>query len=155
MVTYHFITEWFFPVPVERVWEETSNIETYPTWWENLKKAVIRGTESRLQPGSIVDCEVKGALPFSLRFAVKVTTFEPPRLMEIRSTGDLVGTGKWVLESKDNGTQSIFYWDVGTTNPVLNIIAKFPFVKSMLEKNHDDVMTKGYDVINARFKNKP
>ena len=153
MGMYHFITEWFFPVPVERVWEETANIGAYPTWWKNLKKAVIRGPESRLQLGSIVDCEVKGSLPFSLRFTIEVTTFDPPRLLEIKSTGDLIGTGKWTLESKDNGTQSIFHWDVGTTNPVLNIIARIPFVKSMLEKNHDDVMAKGYEVINARFKN--
>jgi uncharacterized protein YndB with AHSA1/START domain len=151
MEMYHFVTEWFFAVPIERVWEETANIEAYPTWWKNLKKAKIRGPESKLQLGSIADCEVKGALPFSLRFTVEVTTFEPPHLVEIKSTGNLEGTGKWVLESKGNGTQSMFYWDVGTTNPILNFLAKIPFAKPILEKSHDDVMAKGYEVIKARI----
>ncbi len=151
MEMYHFVTIWFFPVPVERVWEETANIEAYPTWWKNLKKAKLRGPESKLQLGSIADCEVKGALPFSLRFTVEVTAFEPLHLVEIKSTGDLVGTGKWVLETKDNGTQSLFYWDVGTTNPVLNILAKIPFVKPILEKSHNDVMEIGYEIVKSRI----
>lgn len=151
MEMYHFVTEWLFKVPVERVWEETSNIEAYPTWWKNLKKAKLHGPESKLQLGSIADCEVKGALPFSLRFTVEVTAFEPPHLVEIKSTGDLVGTGKWILESQGNGTQSMFYWDVGTRNPILNILAKIPFVKPILEKSHDDVMAKGYEVVKTRI----
>lgn len=150
MEMYHFVTKWFFTVPVERVWEETANIEAYPTWWKNLKKAKLRGPESKLQLGSIADCEVKGALPFSLRFTVEVTAFEPLHLVEIKSTGDLVGTGKWVLETKDNGTQSLFYWDVGTTNPILNILARIPFVKPILEKSHKDVMEKGYEIVKSR-----
>ena len=150
MEMYHFVTKWFFTVPFERVWEETANIEAYPTWWKNLKKAKLRGPESKLQLGSIADCEVKGALPFSLRFTVEVTAFEPLHLVEIKSTGDLVGTGKWVLETKDNGTQSLFYWDVGTTNPILNILARIPFVKPILEKSHNDVMEKGYEIVKSR-----
>jgi hypothetical protein len=118
---------------------------------EELKKAKIRGTESRLQLGSVADCEVKGALPFSLCFTVEVTTFQPPHLVEIKSTGDLVGTGKWILESKGNGTQSTFYWDVGTTLPILNLIARIPFVKHILKKSHDDVMAKGYEVVKSRI----
>ena len=151
MEMYHFVTKWFFQVPIERVWEETANIEAYPSWWKNLKKAKLRGTESRLQFGSVADCEVKGALPFSLRFTVEVTTFQPSHLVEIKSTGDLVGTGKWILESKDNGTQSTFYWDVGTTLPILNLLARIPFVRPILEKSHDDVMAKGYEVVKARI----
>ena len=151
MEMYNFVTEWFFRVPVERVWEETSNIEAYPDWWKDLRKAKIRGPESRLQLGSVADCEVKGALPFSLRFTVEVTEFQPPHLVEIKSTGDLVGTGKWILEPRDQGTLSTFYWDVGTSNPILNLFAKIPFVKPILEKSHDDVMAKGYEIVRARI----
>lgn len=151
MEMYHFVTKWFFKVPVERVWEETSNLEAYPSWWKDLRKAKIRGPESKLQLGSVADCEVKGALPFRLCFTVQVNRFEPPRLLEIESTGDLVGNGKWTLEPKDNGALSTFCWDVGTSNPVLNLLAKIPFAKAVLEKNHDDVMAKGYEVVRARI----
>lgn len=151
MEMYHFVTKWFFNVPIERIWDETANIEAYPAWWKNLKKAKIRGSEPRLQLGSIADCEVKGALPFSLRFTVEVTTFEPPHLLEIKSTGDLVGTGRWTLEPEDNGALSTFYWDVGTSNPILNLLAKIPLVKPMLEKSHNYVMAKGYEVVKDRL----
>lgn len=151
MVMYHFITKWFFQAPVERVWDEAANMKAYPEWWRNLKKAKMHGPESRLQLGSVVDCEVKGALPFSLRFTVEVTTFQPPNCMEIKSTGDLAGSGKWVLEPQNGGTLSTFYWDVGTTSPILNLLGRIPFVKPMLKKNHDDVMAKGYEIVKSRI----
>jgi len=151
MEMYHFVTEWFFRVPDERVWDETADIEAYPRWWKSLRKAKIRGPESRLQLGSVVDCEVKGALPFSLRFTVEVTQFEPPRRAVITSTGDLVGTGRWTLESRDDGTLSTFYWDVGTRSAVLNLLARVPFVKPILEKSHNDVMARGYETVKARL----
>ena len=150
MEMYHFVTRWFFRAPVEKVWEEAASMEAYPEWWQSLKKARMRGPGSRLQLGSIVDCEVRGALPYELRFTAEVTAFQPPRLMEIRSSGDLVGSGKWVLETQDEGTMSTFYWDVGTTNAVLNLLGKLPFVRAMLERNHNDVMAKGYEVVKSR-----
>ncbi|UCC60820.1 MAG: SRPBCC family protein [Dehalococcoidia bacterium] len=151
MEMYHFVTNWFFSAPKERVWEETANMESYPSWWKDLRKAEIRGPESRMQLGSVIDCEVRGALPYSLRFTVEVTTYEPPDLMVIKSSGDLVGEGRWILESRDDWTASTFYWDVGTTNRVLNLLGKLPFLRKMLEKNHDDVMAKGYEIVKARI----
>lgn len=151
MEMYHFVTKWFFRAPIERVWEETANMEAYPDWWRNLRKAKIRGSESRLQLGSVVDCEVRGALPYTLRFTLEVTVFQPPNLVEVKSSGDLAGSGKWMLEIQDDGTMSTFYWDVGTTNPVLNLLGKLPFARAMLERNHDDVMAKGYEVVRSRL----
>jgi uncharacterized protein YndB with AHSA1/START domain len=151
MEMYHFVTKWSFRAPIERVWDETADIEAYPRWWQNLKKAKIRGPESRLQLGSVVDCEVKGALPFSLRFTAEVTEFEPPRRAVITSTGDLVGTGRWTLDPTDDGTLSTFYWDVGTTSAVLNLFARIPFVRPFLEKSHNDVMARGYEIVRARL----
>ena len=151
MEVYHFVTKWFFQAAPERVWEEAANMESYPSWWKDLRKAEIRGSEPALQSGSIVDCEVRGALPYSLRFTVEVTTYQPPDLMVIKSSGDLVGEGRWTLEARDDGTASTFYWDVGTTNRVLNLLGKLPFLRKMLEKNHDDVMAKGYEIVRARI----
>jgi uncharacterized protein YndB with AHSA1/START domain len=151
MEMYHFVTRWFFRAPTERVWDEAANMEGYPAWWKELRSARIRGSESRLRLGSLVDCEVRGSLPYSLRFTAEVTAYEPPRLMEIESTGDLVGTGKWVLEPAEGGTASVFYWDVGTTNPILNLLGKLPFVRVMLVRNHDNVMAKGYEVVRSRI----
>ena len=124
----HFVTEWFFQAPIERVWEEIIDVEAWPTFWQTYKKATIRGPEPRLQLGSVVDSEVrpKGALSYTLRFTLEVTAFQPPILMEIKSSGDLVGTGKWVLEPQAGGTAVTYYWDVGLTNPILNLLRQLP-----------------------------
>ncbi len=152
MLMYHFVTRWRFDVPIDRVWEEAKNIEAYPSWWSDLKRAETRGVDRALKLGTVVDCEVRGALPYSLRFAVEVVEFEPPRLIAIKSSGDLVGEGRWALEEVGVGTTSTFNWDVGTTNPVLNLLGRLPFVRRMLERNHDDVMLKGYEIVKSRLK---
>lgn len=83
---------------MERVWEELIHVESWPTWWQGWKRATIRGPAPRVQLGSVVDCEVKGALPYTLCFWIEITALQPPRLMGVESSGDLVGTGKGVLE---------------------------------------------------------
>jgi hypothetical protein len=68
---------------------------------------------------------------------------EPYRHIMLRSTGDLVGTGRWRFEASDPSvTQATYYWDVATTNPILNLIA--PLAKSALARNHEQVMANGY-----------
>lgn len=151
MEMYHFVTKWVFTTRIDRVWEEVKNLEAYPTWWSSLKRVKIKGAERELRLGSVVDCEVKGGLPYTLKFNIEVTRYEPPRIIEIRSSGGLVGKGKWVLELQDGKTVSTFNWDVGTTSWILNLIARFPLVKIMLKKNHDHVMSEGYNVFKSKL----
>ncbi len=152
MEMYHFVTKWFFQTPIERVWEAVViDVEAYPTWWPGMKRTTIRSPEPRLQLGSVVDYEVKGSLPNILRFSMEVITFQPPNLMELKSSGDLLGGGKWVLEHQADGTAVTYYWDVGMTNPILNLLGKLPFIKPMMEKSHNDVMDKGYRNLKSRL----
>jgi uncharacterized protein YndB with AHSA1/START domain len=152
MEMYHFVTEWYFEAPIEMVWQVLEDVKSWPTWSKSFKKIVIRGPEPTLQLGSVVDCEVKGALPYTLRFSIQVTNFQPPHIIEVKSSGSLVGGGKWLLKPRNGGTVTTYYWDVGTTNPVLNILAKLPFVRAMLERNHDAVMADAYQNLKAKLK---
>jgi uncharacterized protein YndB with AHSA1/START domain len=151
MEMYHFVTKWFFQAPLERVWEEIIDVESWPDWWQDFKKAKIRGLEPRLELASVVDCEVRGALPYTLRFLLEVTTFQPPNLVEFKSSGDLAGSGKFVLESQAGGTACTYYWDVGTTHWLFNLLGKLSFVRAMMERNHNQVMDKGYRALKARL----
>jgi hypothetical protein len=83
-------------------------------------------------------------LPYTLHFKLEVTAFQPPNLMEFKSAGDLAATGKLVLEPRNNGTAATYYWDVGTTNPIFNLAGKLPFVRKMIEKNHNEVMKSAH-----------
>lgn len=148
---YHFVTEWSFHAPIEKIWKEIEDWESWPTWWQDWRKNAIRGPESMAQLGSVVDCALRGSLPYTLRFSVEITALEPPNLSEYDSSGDLAGSGKWVLEAQNDGTVVTCYWDVGTTNPVFNLLGKLPFVRAMMEKNHNEVMARGDHGLEARL----
>ena len=90
---YHFVTEWRFNASLQRVWSVVLDIERYPEWWKNFRRvAIARGDGSSI--GSQIRCEVRGALPYSLRYTLEVLESEEYRHLLLRSTGDLVGTGR-------------------------------------------------------------
>jgi uncharacterized protein YndB with AHSA1/START domain len=148
---YHFVTNWSFEAPVERVWAEIADAHSWPDWWPSYRKVTALDQASTIQVGSRVATEVKGKLPYSLRFTGEVTGLQAPYLMEIKSSGALVGEGKFVLEERDGGTAVTYYWDVGTANPVLNLLARLPFVRAMIEENHDYVMDEGFRGLKQRL----
>lgn len=138
---YHFVTEWRFDAPVARTWSVVLDIQHYPEWWKNFRRVrLVQGDGKSI--GSIVWCEVRGSLPYSLKYFLEVLEAEEHRHLLLRSTGDLIGTGRWAFRALDGATEAVYYWDVSTTNPVLNLIA--PLAKSLLARNHQQVMANGY-----------
>lgn len=151
MTIYHFVTNWVFHAPRERVWEEIVNVTEWPSWWMNWKKAAAHDPAAQARLGSVVDHEVRGRLPYSLRFRTVVTAFEPPRSLTITSSGDLVGVGTFVLEPFNGGTTVTYRWDVGLSNPLLNVLGRVSFARALMEKNHDAVMDEGYRGLKERL----
>jgi hypothetical protein len=84
---YHFVTDWTFRAPLEKVWSVVLDIEHYAGRWKNFRRVQVLSGDGR-SVGSRID------------------------------------------------------WDVATTNPILNLAA--PLAKSMLARNHDQVMANGY-----------
>lgn len=139
---YHFVTTWRFHAPLERVWSVVLEIERYPGWWKNFRRVNITRGDGK-SVGSVIRCEVRGSLPYSLTYSLEVLEAEQYRHILLRSTGDLVGTGRWRFEpSEPSITRATYYWDVATTNPILNLIA--PLAKGALARNHEQVMANGY-----------
>jgi hypothetical protein len=68
---------------------------------------------------------------------------DPMKSIDLRSTGDLVGTGRWEFaERAPRDILATYFWDVGTTNPILNLVA--PLARGLLARNHEQVMANGY-----------
>src|SRR6202022_375507 len=84
-----------------------------------------------------------GPPPHSLKDALEVLEADEYRHILLRSTGDLVGTGRWEFsEAESSIVKAVYYWDVATTNPILNLVA--PLAKGALARNHERVMANGY-----------
>jgi uncharacterized protein YndB with AHSA1/START domain len=139
---YHFVTDWRFRAPLEKVWTVVLDIERYPGWWKNFRRVkTIRGDGKSV--GSIIECEVRGSLPYSLNYTLEVREAEQYRHILLASTGDLVGTGRWAFSEVESGaSKAVYAWDVATTNPILNLVA--PLAKRALARNHEQVMANGY-----------
>lgn len=142
---YHFATEWRFAARVDRTWSVVLDIGRYPGWWKNFRRVrLIRGDGKSV--GSVIECEVRGSLPYSLTYAIEVIEAERPRHILLRSTGDLMGTGRWAFSEPEPGqSRAVYFWDVATTNPILNLLA--PLAKAALARNHERVMANGYDAL--------
>jgi uncharacterized protein YndB with AHSA1/START domain len=154
MQMYHFVTEWTLNFPIDDVWQELGDFKSLPEWWLDWKKLELRGDDTEPRVGSIFDCEVRGSLPYSLRYSLEITCLDPPRLNEHKASGDLVGDGKWVLMESDNGTMVQHHWHVGTSYAIFNLLARFQFIRDLMEKNHAEVMARGYQGLNARLEQK-
>ena len=139
---YHFVTDWRFRAPLQKVWSVVLDIERYPGWWKNFRRvAITRGDGKSV--GSVIQFEVRGSLPYSLNYALEVREADEYRRILLQSTGDLVGTGRWEFsEPEPSVVKAVYYWDVATTNPILNLIA--PLAKGALARNHERVMANGY-----------
>lgn len=151
MSVYSFVTKWHFDAPVEKVWNELTDASAWPSWWSSYRKVAYRGTSTALMPGATSDVEVRGQLPYSLRFTTVITAVDPFKSYELESSGDLAGKGKFILLPRDGGTDVTYYWDVSTTNPILNLLSKLSFVKALMAQNHDYVMDQGYEGLTKRL----
>ena len=139
---YHFVTRWRFHAALPTVWSVVLDIERYPGWWKNFRSVkLVRGDGKSV--GSVIDCEVRGSLPYSLKYSLEVIEAEQYRSILLRSSGDLVGTGRWVFsEPEPRVAAADYFWDVATTNRILNFVA--PFARRVLARNHEQVMANGY-----------
>jgi len=139
---YHFVTAWRFRAPLQKVWSVVLDIERYPGWWKNFRRVTITRGDGK-SVGSVIACEVRGSLPYSLKYALQVKEAVEYRHILLDSTGDLVGSGRWEFsEAESSVVTAVYYWDVATTNPILNLIA--PLAKGALARNHEKVMANGY-----------
>jgi hypothetical protein len=147
--SYSFATRWSFDAPIDEVWDVVGHICRYPEIWSDFRRVRVRVGDGRAV-GSIIDAETRGKLPYSLNYTLEVVESEKPHHVLLKSTGDLVGTGRWeLLEDGPARTGVTYYWDVATTNPVLNLLA--PLFKGALARNHDEVMARGYDAFSREL----
>ncbi len=144
---FHFSDEWRFEARVDAVWPRLSDVEAWPTWWPDYRKAMVRITGPVYDPAFKIDCEVRGPLPLTSRFTLTVVSYHAPQLIEFKSSGDLVGAGRLELAPSDGGSAVSIRWNVSPTAGVMRILSDIPIIRRILEKNHEMVMRSGYEAL--------
>ena len=98
----HLATEWALTAPPEAIWAVLTHPEDWPSWW--------RAVEGRAdQPGDPEGLNVyrrftwRTALPYCVRFAMRVTHVEPMSVIEDWADGELSGVGRWTLTPTARG----------------------------------------------------
>lgn len=91
MVQYHFVTQWFFHVPIERVWQQISDREHWSDWLQDFRRVTpIAPTDNG---ETAFEIEYWGNLPYTFRFILTPTAVEPPHQYGTNCQWSTSGTG--------------------------------------------------------------
>jgi len=139
--TFNFVTVWKIGAPLPPVWEAMSHFEDWPAWWKGVEQVEIleRGDSNRI--GFRSRQTWKSKLPYKLRFEGQIVRIDPMSLIEVRSEGELQGTGLMRFASDGNLTTFQYDWNVRTTKPWMNLVTLF--AKPLFSWNHDVIMGWG------------
>jgi uncharacterized protein YndB with AHSA1/START domain len=92
----------------ERVWEVVEPIERHVDWMHDA--VAIRFTTERTRgTGTEFLCDTKVG-PFKLVDRMEITEWEAGRVMGVRHTGLVTGSGRFTLEPIDLGRRTRFTW---------------------------------------------
>ena len=147
---YEFVTIWNLDAPIENVWDEIKNSESWPEWWKGVLRVVEiePGDADRL--GAIHRSTWKSALPYTLEFDSEIVRIERPKLIEARAFGELDGKGLWQFEAISDGKTRVRYdWRVNATKPWMRFLS--PVAKPLFRWNHDVIMGWGENGLRKRL----
>jgi uncharacterized protein YndB with AHSA1/START domain len=149
MAEYHFVSRWRIQAPIERVWEEIFHAERWPSWWKYVDRVdeLERGAADGV--GRRQHLLFKTRLPYKVGFEVRATRVQPPSTLEADATGELEGTGRWMLTPDDGGTLVRYNWDVRTTRWWMSLLA--PVARPAFRWNHDELMREGGESLARRL----
>jgi uncharacterized membrane protein len=143
--TFNLISVWKIEAPLEPIWDAIYHFEGWPSWWKGVEQVEL------LEPGDsnrigLVSREVwKSKLPYKLRFDTRVVRIEPMSVIEVKSSGELDGSG--LMRFARDGTTTIFQvdWMVQTTKPWMTIMS--PILRPAFAWNHNTIMNWGAECL--------
>ena len=141
MADYQFITRWQFEAPILRVWDAIADPHSYPKWWPHFTEVTLVREGDPAGIGSVYRVHTTTKLLYSLTFETETIRREPPRRLELRSMGQLEGTGLWELAEEGGATTAVYHWHVRTTKRWMNLTA--PLLRPVFKWSHNMLMDEG------------
>jgi len=132
---YVFRSTWRLDAPPDLVYDTLADVETYPTWWHQ-----VRGGRRIDDASGEIIC--RSLLPYDLTFiATRVIEDPVEHILRATLSGDLNGTSQWSINPNGTGTIAIFDEDVTVGNSLIR--AAGIAVRPVLKYNHDLMMRAG------------
>ncbi|HXF50428.1 MAG TPA: SRPBCC family protein [Dehalococcoidia bacterium] len=121
----------FIPAPPEAVWETIADLEAQPRWMSDVVE--LRVTSPQRQGVGVTMAITSRFLFKTIREVATVTTWDPPRRLAVRHSGDFSGVGIFTLEPAPGGT--VFVWREEVRPPFGPLgLAVFPLLKPRLAR---------------------
>ena len=138
---YQFVTNWRLEAPIEDVWAAIADSLRWPEWWPGVT-SVVDITPGRADGiGLVRRYTFRSVLPYNLVFDVRTTRVEAPTALDGEASGELVGTGRWLLRSRNQATLVRYIWEVDTAKRWMNALA--PLLRPLFVWNHHAIMRAG------------
>lgn len=130
-----FRSEWRLPAAPARVYDVLAEVESYPRWWPQVRRAHrIDATSGELTCRSL--------LPYDLVFVMQQEVQDPRDLiLRATMTGDLSGTSQWTVTADGDGARAVFDEDVAVGSGLLAAAGRL--FRPALKFNHDLMMRAG------------
>jgi uncharacterized protein YndB with AHSA1/START domain len=101
--------------PPDRVWDDVEHIATHVDWMADA--VAIRFLTSQTSGvGTRFECDTKVG-PFTLTDVMEITEWVPGKVMGVRHTGVVTGTGRFTLK-KLRGGRTRFQWNEKLVYPI-------------------------------------
>jgi hypothetical protein len=116
---YHFITVWHVKSTIQEVSEIIGDARGLTRWWPSVYldvKVLEEGDEKGV--GRVVDLYTKGWLPYTLRWAFRVTEVRPDGFTLV-AWGDFDGRGIWTFEQDGEWVNITYDWKIKAEKPLL------------------------------------
>lgn len=138
---YSFVSHWKVKAPIDDVWELIYNSVKWPEWWQSVIEVKETYTGDTRGIGSMRRYTMRSPMLYTLTFNLELTHREDLKLLQGNATGDLSGTGAWILSEEKGITDIQCHWNVETTKWWMNTFAFI--LKPAFHFNHAAVMKDG------------
>jgi uncharacterized protein YndB with AHSA1/START domain len=104
-----------YDAPPEAVWAALEHVDTHVQWMADAE--TIRFiTEQTEGVGTRFECDTRFG-PFRVTDRMEITEWEPGRVIGVRHTGVVTGSGRFTIEPLGDGTRTRFSWEETLTFP--------------------------------------
>ena len=113
----------------------------YAEWSPYVAESTLVTQGDETGVGTVTRSRWTSALRYNLVFTTCTVRAERPHVIELTSTGDLDGTGRWGLSADGDVTTVRYDWNVCTTKRWVDLLA--PVARPAFDRNHAIIMRAG------------